>query len=342
MSISECIQTTKLIASPGKGILAADESDSTIKKRFDSINTESTKENRRVYRTMLFSTPNLSNFICGIILFEETLFQKMDNGMTIPEFLLQNNILPGIKVDKGLIDLAASDNEKVTQGLDFLSDRIKHYKEAGAKFAKWRCVYNIGTHKPSDQAIHSNSECLARYAAICQQHGIAPIVEPEILINGHHNIEECAQASEKVFSDVFSALERHHVCLEGIILKPSMVIAGDECTTQAPPEHVAKYTLKILKRTIPSAVPTINFLSGGQTPEQATLHLDLMNKLEDTPWNLSFSYGRALQEPALNAWAGNSKNIRSAQNALYKRAQLNGLAAKGEYSQDLETETVTY
>lgn len=340
MSLQDCINTANFIATRGKGILAADESSNTIKKRFDSINTESTEEKRESYRGMLCSTANLEQHISGVILFEETLYQKTPDGKTIPQYLLEHNILPGIKVDKGLIELAGTDGEKTTQGLDGLDDRLAEYKKTGVKFAKWRAVYNITNNKPSMQAIHSNSEGLARYAAICQKHGIAPIVEPEILIDGDHTIERCAEVTERVLAHVFRTLRLHHVCLEGIILKPSMVIAGKDCKQQASPEQVAEYTVRILKRTVPAAVPTINFLSGGQTPEQSTLHLDLMNKLGQLPWNMSFSYGRALQEPALKAWAGNPDNFAAGQAALEKRAYLNGLAAKGEYRSNLEAEAV--
>lgn len=326
------------IAQPGKGILAADESQKTITKRFDSINTDCTEENRRAYRDLLFTTPGLNQYISGVICFEETLGQKAVDGTPLPEVLAKQGIVPGIKVDKGLIPLVNSLDEKTTQGLDGLPERLQTYKKQGARFAKWRVVYNISDLLPSWLAIQTNAEMLARYAAICQSEGIVPIVEPEVLIDGDHSIERCAEASETVFNEVFRALERHDVILECMILKPSMIVAGKNCANQPSIEIAARETVTILRRTVPAAVPTINFLSGGQTPEQATAHLHHMNVNGAQPWLLSYSYGRALQEPALNAWQGKPENREAAQQALLKRAKLNSAASLGKYADAMESE----
>lgn len=336
MNISILLQTIKDIVIPGKGILAADESSGTIKKRFDSINIESTEENRRAYRDMLFTAPNIEDYISGVILFEETLNQKAKDATPFPELLSKKGIVPGIKVDKGLIDLENFEGEKITQGLDGLADRLIEYKKLGARFAKWRAVFNISDTLPSNTAIKTSADLLARYAAICQSQDIVPIVEPEVLMDGNHTLERCSVVSEKVFHQVFHALNKYKVILEGIILKPSMVISGKDCSTQASVEEVAKETVKILKRTVPSTVPTINFLSGGQSDELATAHLNAINKLGPLPWYVSFSYGRALQAPAIKAWAGNEANVKTAQDALVKRSKLNGLATKGEYNESMK------
>lgn len=332
----ELLSTVEKIACRGKGILAADESSGTIKKRFDSIGIESTEENRRAYRELLFTTPGIASYISGVILYEETLFQKTSEGVPFSQYLESLGVIPGIKVDLGLINLVGSKSEKTTQGLDGLPERLVRFKEAGARFAKWRCVYDVAEHKPSYQAVDGNAELLARYAAICQEAGIVPIVEPEVLMNGEHTIERCEEATQWVLREVFSALHRHHVFLEGIILKPSMVIAGDKCPTHASALEVAQKTVRLLKRIVPAAVPTINFLSGGQSSEDATLHLDLMNKLSALPWNLSFSYGRALQDHTLHAWRGKKENVNLAQQAFQKRMRLNSLASKGEYAASME------
>lgn len=337
MYTAELQKTIDDIAIPGKGILAADESTGTIKKRFDTINTESTEDNRRIYREMLFTTTDLADYISGVILFEETLGQKASTGDTLGNVLAKQNIVPGIKVDKGLVELAGTDKEKVTQGLDGLGDRLANYKEMGARFAKWRAVFNISDVLPSTLAIETNAHNLARYAAICQAHGIVPIVEPEVLMDGNHSIERCAEVTESVLHSVFNHLNLNNVSLEHIILKPSMVISGADCPQQANSETIAKETVKILKRTIPAAVPTINFLSGGQSAEFATENLNLMNKLHDNlPWQLSFSYGRALQAPSLEAWSGKNDNIDHGKAALAKRAQCNGAASLGQYSSSME------
>ena len=337
MSHQELLHTVEKIATAGKGILAADESHKTIAKRFATINVENNDINRRDYREMLFTAPDLAQFISGVILFEETLGQKASTGITLSELLANQGIIPGIKVDKGLVDLPNTNNEKITQGLDDLSDRLVTYKEMGAKFAKWRAVFNISPNTPSYAAIHTNAHALARYAAICQSQGIVPIVEPEVLMDGDHDLARCAEVTEFVLHQVFHELSLQQVFLEGIILKPSMVIAGANNPKPATVEEVAKATVDVLLRTVPAAVPTINFLSGGQSDELATAHLNAMHQLaRKLPWNLSFSYGRALQAPSLNAWAGHSANVEQAKQALAKRAKLNGLAAVGQYQETME------
>jgi len=321
----------------GKGILAADESTGTITKRFTSVNVESSEDTRLTYRHMLFSTQNLSDYISGVILYEETLGQSA-NGLSLPALLASQKIVPGIKVDKGLVGLPNSRNEKTTQGWDGLNERLVQYKQQGARFAKWRAVYNIGDDCPSYIAIHANADGLARYAAICQENGIVPIVEPELLMEGDHSIEQCARVTEWALNEVFRALFLYGVKLEYIILKPSMVIAGSKHSQQSTADQVARETVAILKRTVPAAVPSINFLSGGQTPEQATANLNAMNKLGNLPWHLSFSYGRALQEPALHTWRGHSDKIPDAQAALLTRAKLNSAATTGQYTTAMEKE----
>lgn len=320
---------------PGKGILAADESTATITKRFNTISLESTEANRLAYRHMLFSTNDLNQYISGVILYEETLGQSA-NGVSLPTLLASQKIVPGIKVDKGLVALPNSRDEKTTQGWDGLAERLQQYKQQGARFAKWRAVYNLGGGCPSYVAIHANADGLARYAALCQANGIVPIVEPELLMDGAHSIEECAQFTEWALQEVFRALFVYGVKLEYIILKPSMVIAGNKAAQPSTPEQVAEWTLKVLKRTVPSAVPSINFLSGGQTPAQATANLDAMNKIGNNPWYLSFSYGRALQEPALDSWHGKEANISIGQAALFTRAKLNSAATSGKYAPAME------
>lgn len=335
-TIKELEGTVTKLATTGKGILAADESTATVSKRFQAVGIECTEDSRRAYREMLMTTPDFNQFIAGVILFEETLNQKTSKGITFPEMLKQNGVLPGIKVDKGLVHLANSIDENITQGLDGLPERLADYKAKGACFAKWRAVYNISATTPSMLAIKTNAEVLARYAAICQEQGIVPIVEPEVLIDGDHTLEKCEEVSEPVFHAVFNALYRHKVKLEYIVLKPSMVISGKACPQKATVDAVAAATLRVLKRTVPAAVPTINFLSGGQTSEQATAHLNAMNQTGTLPWNLSFSYARALQDYAMKTWLGAAKNISAAQQAFYKRAKLNSLAAMGKYSEAME------
>lgn len=335
--IKDLEATMNKIAVKGKGILAADESTGTITKRFEAVGIASTEDTRRAYREMLLTTPNINEFIAGVILFEETLNQNMSDGTAFPEALKKLHILPGIKVDKGLINLPNSD-EQVTQGLDGLGERLAGYKAKGACFAKWRAVYAISETTPGMLAIKTNAEDLARYAAVCQAHGIVPIVEPEVLIDGNHTIDKCAEVAEKVLHAVFKALFRHQVKLEYMILKPSMVINGKKCSTKASAEQVGKMTVTILKRTVPAAVPTINFLSGGQSCEEATANLQAMNALGHLPWNLSYSYARALQDYPMKIWKGDKKNVAAAQQAFYKRAKLNSLASIGKYTTSMEKE----
>lgn len=324
----------------GKGILAADESAPTIAKRFSAIDVDSTEEARRSYRSMLFSTPGLNESISAVILFEETLTQASDDGTPLPEVLALQGIVPGIKVDKGLQPLANAPGDKITQGLDGLADRLQVYKTQGARFAKWREVYPISVRNPTALGLEANAEMLARYAAICQAEGFVPIVEPEVLIDGGHTIERSAEVIETVLHAVFHALHRHGVLLEGIVLKPSMVTPGSDFPSKATPEEVAEATVTVFKRAVPAAVPSINFLSGGQTPTEATANLNAMNALyPKAPWELSFSYGRALQEPALKAWQGKTENTAATQQALYQRAFLNGAARIGEYTSAMEEET---
>jgi len=333
----ELEQTIRDLVQPGKGILAADESAPTIQKRFVAVSVESTEENRRSYRSLLFATPGLADFISGVILFEETLLQRSDDGTPLPKLLAGQGIVPGIKVDKGLTPLANAPGDRVTQGLDGLAERLQHYKTLGARFAKWREVYAITARNPTPLGVEANAEMLARYAAVCQQEGVVPVVEPEVLIDGDHDIERAAEVIETVLHSVFHALQRHRVILEGMLLKPSMVTPGKDHPVKANPGAVAAATVRVFRRTVPAAVPGINFLSGGQTPAEATANLNAMNAMfPDAPWALSFSYGRALQEPVLAAWRGNAANTGTAQQALYKRARLNGAARRGEYSADME------
>ena len=322
----------------GRGILAADESSPTIAKRFEAIDVESTEENRRVWRELLVTTDGLGEYISGIILFEETLGQKTDDGKTIPQAGWDQTIVPGIKVDKGKVPLALSPGDLITQGLDGLAERLRSYKQQGARFAKWREVYAIDNRVPTQHGIEANAEMLARYAAVCQAEGIVPIVEPEVLMDGDHDIDRHAEVTEAVQHAVFHALHRHHVALELMILKPNMVLPGKDCR-RAEPDEVAAATIKILKRTVPAAVPSINFLSGGQGPEEATINLNAINQQYiDAPWQLSISYGRALQQTALQAWLGKTENVPAAQQALLKRARLNHLAMLAKYQPDMEVD----
>ncbi|TAL62478.1 MAG: fructose-bisphosphate aldolase class I, partial [Legionella sp.] len=293
-------------------------------------------ENRRNYRLLLATTPDLEQYVNGVILFEETFTQKDASGTPIVELFAKKGILPGIKVDKGLVALANTENEQVTQGLDGLAERLQHFKQLGAKFAKWRNVYSISDTSPSLAAIKTGAENLARYAAACQEVGIVPIVEPEVLMDGEHSIEHCAEVCEMVLHEVFHALFIHHVALEYMILKPSMVTSGKAHKPFSEPEEVADYTVSVFRNNVPAAVPTINFLSGGQSPQQATDNLNAINCIGDQPWLLSFSYGRALQEDCLNAWSGKEENIAQAQAALLKRARLNSMACLGEYEGSME------
>ena len=324
----------------GKGILAADESNPTCKKRFDSIGVDSTEQNRNIYRDMLFTTKGMEEFISGVILFDETIRQPtIKEGVSFPDFLSDLGVIPGIKVDAGAKHLSGTNDEKVTEGLDGLDDRLKEYYSLGARFAKWRAVITIGDSEPSGTCISANAHALARYASLCQKNGIVPIVEPEILMDGAHPIEDSFFVSEEVLHTVFYELYGQNVELEGMVLKPNMVLSGYNCPDQASVEQVAELTVTVFKRSVPSAVPGIAFLSGGQSDEHATAHLNAMNQLigDNSPWNLTFSYGRALQAPALKAWAGKDENISDAQEAFYKRAKLNSLATKGDYSAGMES-----
>lgn len=336
MQAETLIQIANQIVEPGKGILAADESTGTMTKRLEGVAVESTESNRRFYRNLLFTTAGAEDFISGVILYEETLYQNADDGTPFPQLLAARGIVPGIKVDKGAKVLAASDGEKVTEGLDGLRERLADYREAGARFAKWRGVITIGDGIPSDNCLDTNAHALARYAALCQEADIVPIVEPEVLMDGPHSIETCERVTARTLAKVFDELDRQGVLLEGMLLKPNMVISGTECVTQADVDTVAQATLRCLKRHVPAAVPGIVFLSGGQSDELATAHLDAMNRIGDAPWRLSFSYGRALQAPALKAWGGRAENVAAAQDAYYLRARCNGAATRGEYSAKME------
>jgi fructose-bisphosphate aldolase class I len=326
-------ETAKALVAPGKGILAADESGPTIKKRFDSIGVESTEANRRDYRHILFSAPGAGDHISGVILFDETLRQNAADGTPLVRVLGDAGIIPGIKVDKGAKDLALCPGEKVTEGLDGLRDRMAEYASLGARFAKWRAVYNIGEETPSVAAVATNAHALARYAALVQEAGLVPIVEPEVLMDGDHTIEDCEMVTTEVLYSVYAELATQGVELEGTLLKPNMVLSGKDCPEQADVEEVAERTIRTLKRTVPAAVPGIVFLSGGQSDEAATLHLNAMNKMgEGLPWRVSFSYGRALQAAPLKAWSGKADNLAAAQAALLERAKANGLATLGRYA----------
>lgn len=336
MFYDELSATMEALLQDGKGILAADESNGTIGKRFESIGLDNTEANRRDYRLLLAQTQDLEQYINGVILFEETFSQKDDAGTPIAELFAKKGIVPGIKVDKGLTVLANTDGEKVTQGLDGLTERLLEFKALGARFAKWRNVYQISEFTPSLTAIKAGAEMLARYAASCQAVGIVPIVEPEILMDGDHSIEVCAEAAEMVLHELFNALFIHQVELENIVLKPSMVTSGKDVAEFSSAEDIADYTVSVFRNTVPAAVPTINFLSGGQSPAQATENLSAINSTGYQPWNLSFSYGRALQEDCLKAWGGKKENVKAAQDALLKRARLNSAACFGEYDASME------
>jgi len=335
---SQMQSTIEDIVQPGRGILAADESLPTIAKRFAAIGVESTEESRRAWRALLVTTPGLGQYLSGIILFEETLGQTTDDGTPIPQAAWAQKIVPGVKVDKGKGPLPLSPGDLVTRGLDGLDERLHQYQAQGARFAKWREVYAITGGAPTPHGIEVNAEVLARYAATCQEAGVVPIVKPEVLMDGDHEIDRHAEVTERVLHAVFHALHRHHVVLELMLLKPNMVLPGKD-RRRAPPAEVAEATLQVLRRTVPAAVPSIHFLSGGQGPEEATANLDAINRLRGkTSWNLSISFGRALQQPALHAWQGKAQNVPAAQQALLKRAGLNHLAMLGEYEPAMEDE----
>jgi fructose-bisphosphate aldolase class I len=337
MKIGELNAVARALVAKNRGILAADESTSTIKKRFDSIKLESTEENRRAYREMLFTAPGAQEYISGVILYDETIRQKTKDGIAFPTYLAQHKMIPGIKVDMGAKPLAGFLGETMTEGLDGLRERLAEYYKLGARFAKWRAVIDIGSGIPSQYAINANAEGLARYAALCQEAQIVPIVEPEVLMDGAHPLERCEEVTNAVLDSVFSHLFAARVVLEGMILKPNMVIPGKKCADQSSPAQIAEATVRTLKRQVPSAVPGIAFLSGGQSPTDATLHLSLMHAAGPLPWGLTFSYGRALQEDALSAWGGKESGFSGGQKALAIRAKLNGLAAVGEYKASMES-----
>jgi fructose-bisphosphate aldolase class I len=327
--------TAIAMVAPGKGLLAADESTGTIGKRFAGIKVENTEANRQTYRDMLFTTPGFKKHTSGVILFEETLFQNGLDGTPFAKLLESKGVIPGIKVDKGVKPLVGgAAEETITEGLDGLGERLAKYREAGARFAKWRAVISIGNGAPSYAAIHTNAHALARYAALCQQAGIVPIVEPEVLMDGDNDVQTCENVTTWILQETFTQLFYQKVLLEGIVLKPNMVVSGAKCPTQAGVQEVAERTLKVLKRCVPAAVPGIAFLSGGQSDQLATAHLDAMNKIGKLPWTLTFSYGRALQAAALKAWAGT--NIDAGKKAHLHRAKMNGLAALGQWSASLE------
>ena len=336
MSRQELEPVAQAMVAKGKGILAADESMGTIKRRFDSIKIESNESNRRAYREMLFTTPGLEEAISGVILFDETIRTAASDGTPFPQVLSKKGIIPGIKVDKGPVDIPGFPGEVVTEGLDGLRGRVKEYKELGAKFAKWRAVITIGDGIPTYNCLEANAHALARYAALCQEGGLVPIVEPEVLLDGNHTIERCEEATEAALRITFSTLMRQRVYLEGMILKPSMVVSGKDNPRQAGVEEVAERTIRCLKRTVPGAVPGIAFLSGGQSAVSATEHLNAMNKLGPHPWQVSFSYARALQDPAIKAWKGESANVATAQKIFCHRAKMNGAARSGSYTKELE------
>ncbi len=331
MDISELVTTAQALVTPGKGILAIDESTGTIAKRFATVSVESSEETRRDYRSTLLTTPELGNHISGAILFDETLRQSTPDGTPLPEVMREQGIIPGIKVDTGAKNLAGHDGEKVTEGLDGLRERLQEYAALGAGFAKWRAVITIGDDIPTSACIESNTHALARYAALCQESGLVPIVEPEVLMDGSHDLDDCFDVTEATLRSLFAQLYEQDVILEGVILKASMVISGSTCEERADVDEVAQATLTCLLNAVPAAVAGIVFLSGGQGDQEATAHLDAMNRLGEFAWPLSFSYGRALQQQALKAWAGNLGNPEPAQSALAHRAKMNGLAAMGEY-----------
>ncbi len=337
MNLSELNRVATAMVAKGKGILAADESGGTIKKRFDGIKLDSTEEHRRTYREMLFTAPGAAQAVSGVILYDETIHQSTRDGTPFPQYLAKQGMIPGIKVDLGAKPLAGFPGETITEGLDGLRERLIAYHGLGARFAKWRAVIDIAAGIPTDFAIAANAHALARYAALCQENDIVPIVEPEVLMDGAHSLERCSQVTEQVLTVVFEQLFEHRVALEGMVLKPNMVISGKKAPERASPEAVAEATVRVLKRHVPAAVPGIAFLSGGQSPTEATLHLSLMNRLGPLPWGLTFSYGRALQDTALKAWGGLPANFAAGQKEFARRAQLNGAATTGRYAPDMES-----
>jgi fructose-bisphosphate aldolase, class I len=336
MNLADLNKVAEAMVAPGRGILAADESTGTIKKRFDAINVENTEDNRRDYREMMFRAAEGMKHISGVILYDETIWQKAKDGTPLVEIIKKAGSIPGIKVDEGTKPLPECPGELITIGLDKLADRLLKYYEQGARFAKWRAVLDIGEGIPSYAAIHTNAHALARYAALCQAANIVPIVEPEVLMDGGHDIDRCYEVTEFMLKETFQQLYYQRVALEGMVLKPNMAIAGKKSTKKSSVEEVAEKTVKLLKACVPGAVPGIAFLSGGQSDEEATAHLDQMNKIGHLPWNLTFSYGRALQHAPQKAWSGKSENVAAAQRVFAHRAAMNGLASRGQWKQDLE------
>ena len=337
MNANELAATVAALVAPGKGILAADESHATIGKRFDAIGLTNSETARRDYREMLFSSPGGSEYISGVILYDETLRQKAADGVPFVTKMQQAGVIPGIKVDLGAKDLAACAGEQITEGLDGLRDRLKEYYALGARFAKWRAVINVNATLPSDTCLIANAEALARYAALCQEQNIVPIVEPEVIMDGSHSIERCAEVTDRALTHLFAKLRQARVQLEGMLLKPNMVISGKSCTQQADVQTVADLTIRLFLRTVPAAVGGIVFLSGGQSDELATAHLNAMHvQFKSLPWPLSFSYGRALQAPAIKAWGGKPGQVEAGRNALVKRLQLNSAARYGKYIAAME------
>jgi fructose-bisphosphate aldolase, class I len=337
MNPSELARIAGAMVAKGKGILAADESTGTIKKRFDSIRLDSTEEHRRSYREMLFTAPAAAESVSAVIFYDETLRQKTKDGTPFPQYLTRQGIVPGIKVDTGAKPLAGFPGETITEGLDGLRERLIEYRGLGARFAKWRAVIDIGAGIPTSFAIEANAHALARYAALCQENDIVPIVEPEVLMDGDHSIDRCAEVTDRVLERVFHQLFEHRILLEGMVLKPNMVISGKKAANRAPPQTVAEATVRVLKRHVPPAVPGIAFLSGGQSPAEATLHLSLINQLGPLPWSITFSYGRALQDEALKAWGGAGANFGAGQKEFLRRAKLTALATTGRYASDMES-----
>jgi fructose-bisphosphate aldolase class I len=337
MDLQTLEKTARELVAEGKGILAADESFGTIEKRFNAVGIDSTEESRRDYRELLFTTPDIGEFLSGVILFDETIRQKAKDGTPLPQILTEQGVIPGIKVDKSTVDMPLSPGEKFTQGLDGLRERLSEYREMGARFTKWRAVITIGEGIPTHRCINANARALALYAAFCQEEDLVPIVEPETLIDGDHSIERCYEVTEATLRSTFDALYEHQVELSGILLKPNMVISGKDAPEQAGVEEVARATVECLLRSVPAAVPGIVFLSGGQSDKQATAHLNAMNRLyPDLPWELSFSYARALQDLPMKTWKGDPSNVEEAQKAFYHRAKMNGAARSGSYSEEME------
>jgi len=341
MGQNELHETARALVAEGKGILAADESTGTIKKRFDTIGLESTEETRRAYRDLLFTTPDVEEFISGVILFDETIRQSSADGTPFPKLLESKGMIPGIKVDNGAKPLAHAEGETVTEGLDGLRERLGEYRKLGARFAKWRATYSITDELPSEYCVWTNAHALARYAALCQEAGIVPIVEPEVLMDGTHTIERAYHVTSRVLNALYTELFDQRLDIEGTLLKPNMVLSGYEASSRAGVDDVAEWSLHCFRKHVPAAVPGIVFLSGGQSDEDATAHLNAMNACGPHPWQLSFSYGRALQAPAIKAWAGKSENVETAQRAYYHRARMNSAARSGLYAPEMEREAVT-